>query len=122
LKGASRRTFNGEYDEGIFPFASRVTHLFPPDSFFILHRNGLRNIGRSKFNRKLDNALNEMLVTPKDAIKTSTYDNIDFAGNLANVEISGVIKKTTQLPAMACILLNSLTLQKGVLASSRTRA
>ena len=36
-----------------------------------------------------------MLVTPKDAIKTSTYDNIDFADNLANAEISGVIKKTT---------------------------
>ena len=72
-------------------------------------------------NRKLDNMPNGMLVTPEYAMNSSSYDNIDFAGILAKEEIPGVIKKTAQLLAVACILLNSLTPQKGVLASSRAR-
>ena len=48
-------------------------------------------------NRKLDNAPNGMLVTPEYVTDSRTYDSIDFAGISAKVEISGVIKKTTQL-------------------------
>jgi hypothetical protein len=70
-------------------------------------------------NRKLANTPNGMLVTP--GINSSTYGNIVFAGISAKVEISGVIKKITQLPAMACILRNSITPQKGVLSRSRAR-
>jgi hypothetical protein len=47
-------------------------------------------------NKKLDNAPNGMLVTPEYIIKSSSYDNIDFAGILAKVEISSVIKKAIQ--------------------------
>jgi len=35
-----------------------------------------------------------MLVIPKYAIDSGTYDDIDFAGSLAKVEISDAIKKT----------------------------
>jgi len=73
-------------------------------------------------NRKLDNVPNGILVTPEYVIDSGIYDNIDFSRISAKMEISGVIKKTMQLFAKACILLNSLIPQKGVLTSSRVRA
>jgi hypothetical protein len=88
----------------------------------MLHWNIFRNIALSVLVRKLDNTPNGMLLTPKYTIDSGTYDDIEFAGSLAKVVIYGVIKRTTQLLALAYILLYSLTPQKGVLARSRARA
>jgi len=65
------------------PETKTLTHLITLDSVFKLYRNILPNIERCMSNRKLDNMPNVMLVPPEYAIDSSSYDNIDVAGILA---------------------------------------
>jgi len=94
LKGAIRRTFSDEFDIGIFPFASRIAHLFPLDSVFILRRNILRNIGRGILSRKPANTSNGILVRQVYTINSGTYDNIVFLVGVTKMKNSGVIELT----------------------------
>ena len=121
MKGALRRTFGDGFEIVIFSFTSRLTHLFTLDNYYTLWSlqrvqsfvipacpESFRKNSDTHFlrNRTYDSAPNGILVAPEYVTDSRTYDSIDFAGISAKVEIFGIIKKTTQLLAMACILLN----------------
>ncbi len=94
MKGAIRRSFRDRFDIGIFPFASRITHLFPISRVFISPHNIFRDVALSVLVGKLANASNRILVSPIKIIISGTCDTSGFLATVINMKIAVVSELT----------------------------